>query len=44
MTTGGLDDPRGNGPRLLLADHHDELERICVDLEGGLRSMIRSTS
>jgi hypothetical protein len=30
--TGGINDPTGNGPSLLLAEHHDELEAACADL------------
>jgi hypothetical protein len=35
-THGGLDDPTANGPRLLLADHHDVIDEKCRDLEAAI--------
>ena len=33
---GGFDDPRANGPRLLLAEHHDAMDNACEELRVGV--------
>jgi hypothetical protein len=37
MTTAALDDLERNGPRLLLADHHEAIEAGCRDIEIGIQ-------